>query len=246
MQHRGEWGEDALACNDAILARDPADAAATIRRARCLRALGRLDEAPAGLDALIDQDPSNSVAASQAAKTRRRLHARARAERLLATGATELFDAVELAKRAERDHDFQIEGRRLLARRDRTIEAACALGAAQHRGDDLAGALNTYRWAWQQHESADTSAMALVAFAGVLRDLHRLSDAEGLLRAALRVRPRDDFAQLALAAVLMDRAEHRGARDTLTQARRLLDRAWAAGTRGAAISAAYGRLRSLE
>jgi tetratricopeptide (TPR) repeat protein len=245
MQDSGEWTEAALAVYDAMLHADPSDEAAAVGRARCLRALGRLREALDCLDQLVARHPENAVARSQAEKTRRRLKARERAEGLLADDATRLFDAAERAKEAERDFDFQIEARRLLSRRDGSVEAACALGAAQRRGRDVEGALNTYRAALATDDSLPSNAMGHVGLAAVLRELGRLTEAEQMLRAVLAVDRRDGFAQITLAATLMDRAEKQGARSRLAEAKRLLDTAYAAGERGKAISSAYGRLRSL-
>ncbi|MGH2918684.1 MAG: tetratricopeptide repeat protein [Solirubrobacteraceae bacterium] len=194
----------------------------------------------------LEKRPENSVARSQAAKTTTRLRSRRRAEQLLADDPGALFEAVERAKQQERDYEFQIEGRRLLARRDRTTQGACALGAAQRRGRDLDGALNSYRWALQQDDSPRSNAMAHVGLAAALRELGRLADAEEILRSVLAADRRKHFAGVALAAVLMDRVEKRGDRDKLGEARRLLDSAWAASHRDAAINAAYGRLKSLE
>ncbi len=246
LQERGEWSAAALAINEAILRANPEDEAAAVARARCLRALGRLQESLTALEELIERRPDNSVAKSQAQKTRRRLKARERAEKMLAENPRTLFDALEQAKGQERDYEFQVEGRRLLARRDRTTEAACALGAAQRRGRDLEGALNTYRWAWQQDDSARSNAMAHVGLAAVLRELGRFTEAEKILRGVLDADRRDRFACIGLAAVLMDRVEQQGHRAKLAEAKRLLDAAFAAGARDAAIDAAYGRLRSLE
>jgi tetratricopeptide (TPR) repeat protein len=246
MQERGEWGAPALTVYDAILAANPDDEAATVGRARCLRALGRLEESLAALEALSRARPENGVARSQAAKTRRRLRAKERAEQLLADDPAKLFDALERAKREEHKYDFQIEGRRLLARRDRTSKAACALGAAQRRGRDLEGALNTYRWAWQQDDSPTSNAIAHVGLAAVLRDVGQLSDAERILRGVRDADRRNHYAGITLAAVLMDRVENQGHREKLAEAKQLLDAAWVAGTRGVVIDAAYGRLRSLE
>jgi hypothetical protein len=53
--------------------------------------------------------------------------ARRRAEQLMSRGPAELFDALEQAKRSEREVDFRSKGRRPLARHDGTVEAACAL-----------------------------------------------------------------------------------------------------------------------
>jgi thioredoxin-like negative regulator of GroEL len=131
MSDQHDWGEGALALYEAILQVDPEDEAAAVGRARCLRALGRLESRWRSFETLMKERPDNPVARSQASKTKRHLDARSRAERLLAKDPQEVFDALERAKRQERDHKFQVEGRRLLARRDRTIEAACALGAAQ-------------------------------------------------------------------------------------------------------------------
>lgn len=246
MQERGEWGAAALAVYDAILAANPNDEAAVVGRARCLRALGRLEESLSALEALSRAQPDNGVAKSQADKTRRRLRAREQAEQLLADDPGKLFDALERAKHQEHKYDFQIEGRRLLARRDRTSEAACALGAAQRRGRDLEGALNTYRWAWRQDDSPSSNAMAHVGLAAVLRELGQLSDAEKILRGVRAVDRRNHYAGVTLAAVLMDRVEKQGQREKLAEAEQLLAAAWAAGTRDGAIKAAYGRLRSLE
>jgi hypothetical protein len=66
------------------------------------------------------------------------------------------------------------------------------------------------------------------------------------LRAVLDVNGRDGFAQVTLAATLMDRVEKQGARTALLEAKRLLDSAYAGGARGKVISAAYGRLKSLS
>lgn len=246
MQERGEWGAAALAVYDALVAADPDDEAAAVGRARCLRALGRLEESLAALEALSRARPDNGVAKSQADRTRRRLRAKERAEQLLVTDPSKLFNALERAKQQEREYDFQIEGRRLLARRDRTSEAACALGAAQRRGRDLEGALNTYRWAWRQDESPSSNAMAHVGLAAVLRELGQLSDAEKILRGVRAAAPRDHYASVTLAAVLMDRVEKQGHREKLAEAEQLLAAAWAEGTRDGVIKAAYGRLRSLE
>lgn len=76
MQDQGEWSRAALVVNESILEADPEDEAATVRRGRCLRALGRLDESLAVLEALVIKRPDNSVAKSQAAKTRRRVEAK--------------------------------------------------------------------------------------------------------------------------------------------------------------------------
>jgi tetratricopeptide (TPR) repeat protein len=156
-----------------------------------------------------------------------------------------LFEALEAAKEAERDLEFQVEGRRLLARRQRTTMAACALAAAQRRAGDLEGALNTYRWAWEQDDSPERNSMAHVGLAAVLRDLDRLGDAEAILREVMRVQPSNRFACLGLAAVLLDRVERRGERHHVVEAKRLLDGVWALGARDAPVKAAYGRLRSL-
>lgn len=156
MQEQGEWGTEALAINEDILEADPENEAATVRRARCLRALGRLEESLSVLQALVDKRPDNSVARSQAAKTRRRLEAKSRADRLLAEDPS----------------------KRIL----RGVRAA---------------------------------------------DRH------------------NHYACLGLAAVLMDRVERHGDRDKIEEASTLLDEAWAAGSRDAAIRAAYDRLRSL-
>ena len=231
MQDQGEWTEEALAVNEAILRSDPADEAAVIRRGRCLRALGRLDEALRCLDWLVAEHPENSVARSQVDKTRRRLNARKRAETLLARDPTKLFDAAERAKDAERDHEFQIEARRLLAQRDRTVKADCALGAAQRGARDLEGALNTYRSALEHDGSPASNAMAHVGLAAVLRDLGRLTDAEQMLRRVLDVNRHNSYAQVTLSATLMDRAEKQGARGHLTEARQLLDAAYGGGAR---------------
>ena len=246
MQAGGDWGEVALACNEAILRLDPSDQAAVVRRARCLLAMGRPEEAVESLEALVKHHPDNTVAKAQAGKARRRLQAKSRAVRLFAENPAALLSEVERAKAAARDHEFQVEARRLLARRDRTPQAACALGAAQRRGRDLEGALNTYRWALQQDDGPRTNAMAHVGLAGVLRDLDRLAEAEKLLRTVLAVDDRNGHALLGLAAVLMDRAQRRGDIDALSEARRLHDKAFGLGLRGAEIDAVSGRLRSLE
>jgi tetratricopeptide (TPR) repeat protein len=246
LQELDEWSEEALAANDAILLIEPEDEAAGVRRARCLRALGRLDESLETLESILRRKPASMVARSQAEKTRRWLAARRRAEDLLAETPSRLIEAVERAKEDERDIQFQIEARRLLARREPTIEAACALAAAQRRGGDLEGALNTYGWAREQDDSPRTNPMAHVGLAAVLRERGRRNDAEKILRAVLAVRPRDRFAEVGLAAVLMDRAEKRGAEDHLAEAKRLLDAAWAAGDPDAALRAAYGRLKAIS
>jgi tetratricopeptide (TPR) repeat protein len=245
MQELGEWNAAALAVNDAILAADANDEAALVRRGRCLRALGRVQEALALFEALAAARPADSVVRSQHAKTARLDRARRRAEQLMSADPRKLFDELEGAKNAERDLDFQIEGRRLLARRDRTIEAACALAAAQRRARDLDGALNTYRWAWRQDGSPRSNAMAHTGLAAVLRDLKRLAEAERILRGVLAVNERDAFARLGLAGVLMDRVEHQGQRGLVTEIKRLLDAVWARGTRDTAVQAAYHRLASL-
>lgn len=143
LQDLGEWSADALAVNDAILSEIPDDLTARIRRARCLRALGRIEQALRALEDLLDTHPLDSVVKSQHAKTAKLDAARRRAAGVMSRSSQELFDAVEQAKRDERDIDFQIEGRRLLARRDRTAEAACALGAAQRRAGDTDAASMT-------------------------------------------------------------------------------------------------------
>lgn len=245
MQDLGEWTMEALAINDAILETDPSDESAAVRRARCLRAIGRLEEALATLEALVERSPSNSVARSQAQRTRRRLKARRDAEQLFADDPDRLSEAVEAAKAGERAHDFQIEARRLFARRDRTTEAACALAAAQRHGRDLEGALNSYRWAWRQDGSPRTNAMAHVGLAGVLRDLRRHAEAEKILRGVLAVHPRDNHARSTLVAVLLDRFEHGRDPELLVEAKRLLDGVWASGDRGPLVRAAYRRLESL-
>jgi tetratricopeptide (TPR) repeat protein len=246
MSDQNDWGEGALALYESILQADPKDEAAAVGRARCLRALGRLEESFAVLVTLMKERPDNPAARSQATKTKRHLDAKTRAEHLLAKDPKALFDALERAKQQERDHKFQVEGRRLLARRDRTIEAACALGAAQRRDRDLDGALNTYRWAVKQNGSPESNPMTHVGLSGVLRDLGRLADAEEILREVRAANRNDHFAGITLAAVLMDRAEHRGDRRGLGEARQLLGAAWAAGARDGVIKAAFGRLKSLE
>ena len=246
LQDRGVWDAEALAVNEAILSADPGDQTATVRRARCLRALGRLDEAVAGLQRLVADHPENAVAKSQLTKIRRRLDARTRAEALIAVDRSELFDAAERAKAARRDHDFQIEARRLLARRERTPAAACALAAAQRAGGELDAALVTYRWAWAQDDSPRTNPMAYVGLAALLRELDRLGEAEKLLRGVLAVDPRDSYARRTLAAVLMDRAERRGDVGRLDEAKRLLDAEWRTTARDQELKAAYGRLRGLS
>src|SRR5688572_27099732 len=110
---------------------DPSCSAAVVRRARCLRALGRVEEAVSVLSELVARNPENGVAVSQLRTARRRLEARRRAEAILRQGRPRLFAEVESARRDERDTTFQVEARRLLARRVRTPEAACALAAAQ-------------------------------------------------------------------------------------------------------------------
>ena len=168
---------------------------------------------------LMQNCPDNGVARSQATKTKRQLDAKSRAELLLAKDPEALIDALERAKQQERDHKFQVEGRRLLARRDRTIEAACALGAAQRRDRDLDGALNTYRWAVEKNRSPASNPMTHVGLSAVLRDLGRLAEAEKILREVRAANRTNHFAGITLAAVLMDRAEHRGDRSGLGEAR---------------------------
>lgn len=133
----------------------------------------------------------------------------------------------------------------MLARRELSTHAACALGAAQRHARDHDGALNSYRWAWQQDDSPKSNAMAHVGLAGVLRDLGRLNEAERILRGALAADRRNNFARVGLAAVLMDLVEKEGDRDKLKEAGKLLDAAGASGRQDAALSAARGRLKSL-
>jgi hypothetical protein len=143
LQRAEEWGTAALSVNQRLFDLMPDDEAAAVRLARCYRGLGRLDEAAATLVRTLAAHADYHVARSQLKKTMRRRDARHRAEALLARGLTVLFAELEAAKRSERDHDFQVEGRRLIARRERSIEAACALGAAQRRAQDVDGAQNT-------------------------------------------------------------------------------------------------------
>jgi tetratricopeptide (TPR) repeat protein len=236
---------EALAVNDTILSTHPDDLAAQIRRGRCLRALGRIEDAQTVFDVLLGTHPRDSVVRSQHDKTLRLAKARRRAEQLMSRGPAELFDALEQAKRSEREVDFQIEGRRLLARHDGTVEAACALGAAQRRARDRDGALNTYRWAANQGKSGRGRAMASVGLAGVLRDLRRLNDAEQLLRDVLATDTRNTFASLGLAGVLMDRIEYQGQRDLGSEVKRMLDALYARGARDEPVKLAYQRLKSL-
>ena len=80
MSDQHDWGEGALALYEAILQVDPNDEAAAVGRARCLRALGRLEESLAVLETLMKERPDNPVARSQASKTKRHLDARTRAD----------------------------------------------------------------------------------------------------------------------------------------------------------------------
>lgn len=245
MQELGEWGAEALAVNEAILCAQPDDLPAQIRRGRCLRALGRIEDAQAVFDVLLGTHPRDSVVRSQHAKTVRLAKACRRAQQLMSRDPAELFNAVEQAQRSERDVDFQVEGRRLPARRDRSVEAACALGAAQRRARDRDGALNTYRWAASQVGSGRGRAMASVGLAAVLRDLRRLNDAEQLLRDVLATDARNTYALLGLAGVLMDRIEHQGKRDLGSEVKRILDALYARGARDEPVKLASRRLESL-
>ena len=254
MRELNEWGREALEVNDAILRAVPGDEVAAVHRARCLRVLGGFSDAVETLDGVLTDHPENSVAVSQRRKARQQLEAARRARQLFTEDPKRLFESVETAKRAERDHYFQIEARRILARSSyeasgataSSLAAACALGAAQRKGRDLDGALQTYRWAWHQDDSHRTNAIAYIGLAGVLRDLGRLTDSEALHRAVLRADHRNRHAMRGLAGVLMDLAEKRGKRDVLPEVSRLLTAIRASGDQDPILAAMYGRLKSLS
>jgi tetratricopeptide (TPR) repeat protein len=241
----GDWGEEALGVNEALIAIDPRDSAAAVRAARCLRALGRLDEAAKLLVGVASQDGGHKVARSQLKATMELRSARQRAEEIDAAGPGALLAALDAARQAEEDFGFQVEGRRLLAMRDAKPTTVCALAAAQRHAQDPHGARNSYLWAMALDDDPRSNAAAYTGLAAVLRDARDVDEAERLLRSVLRVAPDDPFARLGLAAVLMDRAERLGDRDRLPEGRTLLNRLWAEGFRGRKVATAFGRLRSL-
>lgn len=245
FQDRGEWGAQALAANEALLAADPADESAAVRMGRCLRATGRLDEAAACYVGVAAQDRGNTVARSQLRATITLRKSRQRAEAIDAEGAGALREALDAARDAGRDFGLQVEGRRLIAEREATPAAVCALGAAQRRGADPDGARNTYRWALELDDDPASNPAAFTGLAAVLRDGGQWGEAEDLLEQVLAVRPDDRFARLALAAVYMDVAERRGDQGRLELSRRLLKALWAQGARDDGVAAAFARLRSL-
>lgn len=261
LQREEEWGTSALLINEQILIQDPTCQPARVRKARCLMTLERPEEAVETLRSVLADNSSNGVAASQLEKALRQAGAKERAERLMieergnakerADGLLEaspntLREELDKAKEEERDLPFQLEGRRLLARHERTGVAACALGAVQRSLGDREDALNTYRWAREQDDSPETNAMADVGMAAVLRDLVRLAQAETLLRGVLRSNPSNPYARLSLAAVLLDRVEELGESRHLVEATQLLDGIWAQGFRDSKVSAGYRRLRRLQ
>jgi tetratricopeptide (TPR) repeat protein len=213
---------------------------------RCLAALGRFDEAERAFEDARAADPSNPVAASQLTALRRRMRFRERAERLLADDPDALFAAVEDARRKEADTGFQVEGRRLLARREPdNVAAVCALGAAQRRAGDLEGALNTYDHAWTLERSARDTAMTRVGRAAVLRELDRPDDARALYDAVLATRPDDAYALTGRAALYLDDVAKRGAGErALERAKALIDAIKGEWT--SEVHAVHGRWRSLS
>jgi tetratricopeptide (TPR) repeat protein len=247
LTDREEWGHETLTLLTDLVQRDPADAAAWIATARCHEILGDLEESERCYQRALDQDAAQSVARNRLERLRRTIRARARAQELFDQSKQGLFDEAEDAKREERDLVFQVEARRLLARDDpRNVGAVCALGAALRHDRNFALALQVYRYAWRLDESAATNSIAHVGLAATLRDLHRWSEAEKIYHGMLAVHRSNPHALLGLAAVQMDRAEHRGDRSRLAKARGLIERAWASGQRGPAIKSVYGRLKALE
>jgi hypothetical protein len=133
----------------------------------------------------------------------KQLAARKLAEAVLAEGKQRLIESAERAKDAERDIDFQIEARRLLAREDHTAAhtaaALCALAAALRRRRDYGASLQTYdqarrRWPESEAQSLQVLAQhprsthALSGLAALYLDIYeieqdndRRADAEGII-----------------------------------------------------------------
>jgi tetratricopeptide (TPR) repeat protein len=192
LEHADDWGPQALSVNEALLELAPDDQPAAIRASRCLRALGRLDEAAALLVGVLVSHRGNAVARTQLTLTMSRREAKLQAEELDAKGEGHLAVALEIALDEDEDHDLQIEGRRLLAGRERSVAAACALGAAQRAARDHSGARHSLCWALAL--AGDDRRAAAPAHAGLAHvlmdqgelrtDLAPLREARTLLRDA--------------------------------------------------------------
>jgi tetratricopeptide (TPR) repeat protein len=243
----GDLSTRTLVLLEALIEQCPTEIAWPNARGRCLVALGRFEEAEqAFLNAGADGS-SNPVATSQLKKLRRRMRQRERAERLLATSPGALLAAVADAKRRGSDADFEVEGRRLLARRDpENVAAVCALGAAQRRAQDHEGALNTYHFAMTLNHAPHTAAMARVGLAAVLRDLDRRPDAHRLCTEVLTTNPNNRHALLGLAALHLDTADADRDTSALAEAKRLLDKVWSLGERSSELKDAYHRYDALS
>lgn len=243
---RGEFSTHTLALLETLIEHHPGEVAWRNAAGRCLVALGRFEEAEQAFLTAGADGSSNPVATSQLKKLGLRMRQRARAERLLATSTEALLAAVEDAQHRKADKDFQVEGRRLLARRDpENVAAVCALGAAQRHAKDPEGALNTYHFAMTLDGTPHAAAMAHVGLAAVLRDLERHHDSRRIYLQVLAANPNDQHALLGLAGVHLDTAAADRQGPALAEAKRLLDRLWGLGERSPKLKAAYRRHDSL-
>lgn len=207
---RGELDGETLQLTRQLIEASPDHAYAHVVASRCLEGQGAFDKAAHHLDHVLRVDPGHSVARNRRAALEHKLEHQNRARRLFSAGPGQLKDALDRARAAERDFDFQVEGRRLLARHEKTPPSACAFGAAlRHRGnpDDLETALVAYDYAIKLDPSRASNAPSYVGRAAVLRDLRRLTESEQLYREVLVTNPDDKHAIAGLAAVLLDRYE---------------------------------------
>ncbi len=220
---RGDLDAATLALAEQAIRSDPSDARARVIAARCFEAAGELDDAAAQLDEVLAMDPRHTVAHNRRERISKQLAARKLAEATLAEGRQRLIESAERAKDAERDIDFQIEARRLLAREDHTPEALCALAAALRRRRDYGASLQTYDQARLLDASPRTNPMAFTGRAAVLRDLRRWSESEAQSLQVLEHHPRSRHALSGLAALYLDIYETDHDNDRHADAERIID-----------------------
>lgn len=220
---RGDLDAATLALAEQVIREDPSDLSALVIASRCSEAGGDLHAAAAQLETVLARDPRHVVACNRRERLRKQIHERNRAEMLLAAGRDRLIIEAERAKSEERDIDFQIEARRLLARTDATPAAWCALGAALRRRRDYGGALRAYGEARQMADSAQENPMAYTGLAAVMRDLRRRSESEALAQQVLEHHPRSPWALKVLAGLGMDIVEAGGDRTRLDEVQKIID-----------------------
>jgi tetratricopeptide (TPR) repeat protein len=245
---RGDFSEATLGMVKTLIAREPREIGWWIAAERCLVALGRHDEAERALDGACAIDPHSGVVASRRVEFERLRRIREYAERLLAESPERLRVALGEAHDNDTQHDFQVEGRRLLVALDPTdVGALCALGGAQRGSGQPRVALASYRKA-EALADADARAMSVVhvGVAAVMRDIGEAVESRRLYEDVLAIDRNNGHAMLGLVALHLDEAERTRSPAALAAAKSLLGVLWMRGERTPKVQAAYRRLHSLS